>query len=101
MSKEEFVEKYLIEPEAIFIGSDEEWEIYKNAIVGVTQDKCHIVYSYDKLIENLVNVYMKESCDEDRDYVFEAMEWVDYNIIRSIPYLPENYRPIVIIMIED
>lgn len=44
---------------------------------------------------------MKESYDKNRDYVIEAMEWIDYNTIRSIPYLPENYRPIIIYNIED
>lgn len=102
MTKEEFVEKYSIEPDAVFIGSDEEWEIYKDAIVGVTEDKCHIVYSYNKIVESLVDSYMKESYDENRDYVTEAMEWIDNNnTIRSIPYLLENYRPIIIYNVED
>ena len=100
MTKEEFIEKYSIEPEAIFIGSDDEWEIYKDAIVGVTEDKCHIVYSYNKMVESLVDSYMKESYDKNRDYATKAMQWIDYNTIRSIPYLSENYKPIIIYNVE-
>ena len=101
MTKQEFMEKYSLDPETILIGADEEWEIYKNAIVGVTEDKCHVVYSYDKIVESLADSFMKESYDENRDYATEAMEWIDYNTIRSIPYLPENYRPIIIYNVED
>lgn len=44
---------------------------------------------------------MEDSYDENRDYATEAMEWIDYNTIRSIPYLPENYRPIIIYNVEE
>lgn len=101
MTKEEFVEKYSLDPETILIGSDEEWEIYKNAIVGVTEDKCHVVYSYNKMVESLADSYMRDSYDKNRDYATEAMEWIDYNVTRSIPYLSENYRPIIIYDVEE
>lgn len=100
MTKEQFVEHDNIEEQAVFIGTDDEWDLYKKAIVGVTEDKCHIVYSYNKMVESLADSYMKESYDENRDYVTEAMEWIDYNTIRSIPYLPENYKPIIIYDVE-
>lgn len=100
MTKEEFVEKYSLDSETILIESDGEWEIYKNAIVGVTEDKCHVVYSYDKMVESLADSYMEDSYDENRDYATEAIEWIDHNTIRSILYLPENYRPIIIYNVE-
>lgn len=30
------------------------------------------------------------------DCLQEACEWVDYNTIRSLPYMNEDYRPIFI-----
>ena len=39
--------------------------------------------------------------DVDRDYVTEAMEWIDFNTLRSIPYLPKEYRPIIIYEVEE
>ena len=31
----------------------------------------------------------------DRDYYMEAVEWLDYNTIRSLPYFDEETRPII------
>ena len=101
MTKEEFVETNNIEEQAIFIGTDDEWDLYKKAIVGVTEDKCHIVYSYQKLVETLADSYMEEDYEEERDYVTEATEMLDFNTLRSIPYLPKEYRPIIIYEVEE
>lgn len=48
------------------------------AVVGKTHDG-RLVYSYDKLIE----VMMRE---EKLSYE-EAAEWIDYNTVRSLPYM--------------
>lgn len=31
----------------------------------------------------------------------EAMEMLDFNTLRSIPYLPKEYRPIIIYEVEE
>ena len=59
---------------------------YDNSIVGATEDG-RLVYDLDKMIAE----YMQdEGCDLD-----EAVEWIEYNTLRAIPYMGEH-RPIVI-----
>ena len=50
---------------------------YDNSIVGVTTDG-RVVYDYDKMIEELVQ-------DEEWSYE-DAVEWIEYNTVRSLPY---------------
>ena len=50
---------------------------YDNSIVGVTTDG-RVVYDFDKMVEELMQ-------DEEWSYE-EAVEWIDYNTIRSLPY---------------
>lgn len=60
-------------------------EYFDNAIIGIT-DEGRLIYSYDKLIEAYSN---GESCEYE-----EAVEWVDYNTLRAIPYMG-SMAPIV------
>ena len=50
---------------------------YDGSIIGVTTDD-RVVYDYNKMIEELMQ-------DEEWSYE-EAVEWIDYNTIRSLPY---------------
>lgn len=100
MTKEELKEKIIdwnLEDETIFLEPQEE---FNEGIIGVTEDKCHLVYSYDKLIEGIASKEFKEKERSDErtfeDFLQEASEWVDYNTIRSLPYMNEKYRPIII-----
>ena len=58
---------------------------YDGSIIGVTTDG-RVVYDYDKMVEELVQ-------DEEWSYE-EAMEWIDYNTIRALPYAGAN-APII------
>lgn len=58
---------------------------YDNSIVGITIDN-RIVYDYDKMVAELMT-------DEECSYE-DAIDWIDYNTIRSIPYAGEN-APII------
>ena len=50
---------------------------YDGSIVGVTTDG-RVVYDYNKMIDELM---------EDEGWSYEdAIEWIDYNTIRSLPY---------------
>ena len=51
---------------------------YDDALVGVTTDR-QAVYDYDRMVEWLVG---KEGFEDD----IEAMEWIDYNTLRAVPY---------------
>lgn len=58
---------------------------YDDALIGVTTDN-RAVYDYDKMVEWLMRVEGISS--------LEAMDWVDYNTIRALPYMGED-APIV------
>lgn len=61
-------------------------ESYDNSIIGLTFDGC-VIYSYERMVEE----YMKDNeCNEE-----EAMDWIDYNTIRAIPYFPKP-KPIIV-----
>ena len=56
-----------------------------DAITGVDTDG-HVVYSYQRCCDVLIR---DEGMTEE-----EAMEWIEYNTIRSLPYMGAN-RPVV------
>lgn len=58
---------------------------YDGSIIGVTTDD-RVVYSYDKMVEELMQ-------DEEWSYE-DAVEWIDYNTIKALPYAGEN-APII------
>ena len=61
---------------------------YDNSIVGLTEDM-RLVYDYNLMIEE----FMKdEDCDES-----EAIEWIEYNTIRSLGYGEDRDRYPVIL----
>ena len=61
---------------------------YLNAIIGITDDGA-LCYSYEKMIECLM--------EEDKMEQEDAMEFIDYNTIRALPYASSmGVRPIVV-----
>lgn len=61
-------------------------EDYESALIGITEDN-RAVYDYEKMIEYLVE---KDGMDD-----LEAMEWIDYNTIRALPYMGSRH-PIIV-----
>ena len=59
---------------------------YEDAIVGITDDK-RIVYNFDKMVECLMNNYGWSD--------IESIEYIEYNVIRSIPYMGDK-QPIIV-----
>lgn len=59
---------------------------FDNSIIGVTLDG-RLIYDYDKMIEELI--------EDDGISFDEAMEWIDYNTIRALPYAGSG-APIII-----
>lgn len=50
---------------------------YDNSIIGLTDDR-RLVYSYDKMVEEIM---------KDKGWSYDdAVEWVEYNTLRAIPY---------------
>lgn len=60
-------------------------ESYDNALIGVSEDG-RAIYDYDKMVDWLVDKY--DWTDE------EAVEWIEYNTIRALPYFGEG-APII------
>ena len=58
---------------------------YDTALIGVSHDD-RAIYDYDLMVQWLVN---EEGLSEE-----EAVEWIDYNTIRALPY--DSSGPIVL-----
>lgn len=63
---------------------------YDTALLGVSHDG-RAVYDYDLMVEWL--------CREEGFSLEDAIEWIDYNTIRALPYAGEQspivlYRPV-------
>lgn len=51
---------------------------YDDALIGVTEDE-RAVYDFDKMVEWLME---EEGWTQE-----EAIEWIEYNTIRALPYM--------------
>lgn len=60
---------------------------YCDAVIGISENG-QVAYSYNKMVKHLMN--------EDNMTEEEAIEFIDYNTIRALPYVSGNTRPIVI-----
>ncbi len=65
-------------------------EYYNDAAVGYSDDG-RVIYDYNLLVDCL----MKEGMSD-----IDAIEWVEYNIIRGIPYYGEK-APIIMYKFEE
>jgi hypothetical protein len=66
-------------------------EQYDEGIIGVTENG-NVIYSYESLAEMLI-------LHDDMTYE-EAIEWLDYNTIRTIPYMGE-FKPVILMDFPD
>ena len=63
---------------------------FDKAIIGVTHDG-KAVYDYDKMVYCLMK--------EDKISEEEAVDFIDYNTIRSLPYAGE-YAPVIVYLFD-
>lgn len=63
---------------------------YDDALIGVSADN-RAIYDYDKMVEWLIKT---ENFTQE-----EAIEWIDYNTIRALPYMGEK-APIIMYPID-
>ena len=64
---------------------------YEDAIIGVTTDN-RAVYSFSKMVDWLMST---------ENFTYEdAVEWIEYNTIRSLDYYGPN-APIIMYDVED
>lgn len=95
LSKEEFVAKNKLADDCIIL---KPWEDFSPAIETVLGGK-RIVYDYNKLVKSLAESYRKNAKtpeNPDYDYETQAIEWIDYNTMRSLSYWKEEFRPIIV-----
>lgn len=64
---------------------------YDDALIGVTEDG-RAVYDYEKMVAWLVET---EGFTE-----MEAIEWIDYNTIRALPYMGDK-APLIMYPLPD
>lgn len=58
---------------------------YDDALIGITEDG-RAVYDYDKMVKWLI--------ETQRFTEEEAVEWIDYNTLRALPYMGDK-APII------
>ena len=77
-------------PEALMFRSPD----FYNAIIGYYYNDADlpvIVYKYDKMVECLA-----EEFEDSDDPYMDAIEFIDYNTLRTLPYMNAKGRPIII-----
>lgn len=65
-------------------------ESYDDALIGVSEDG-RAVYDFEKMVDWLIEKYGWSDN--------EAVEWVEYNTIRALPYMGEK-APIIMYPLE-
>lgn len=73
------------------------------AIVGVTQDSRGAwvaVYDYDKIVQVYAHLFDTTAADSAAEAYEGALEFVDYNTLRALPYMGER-APWVVRDVED
>lgn len=70
------------EDHSFYLIGDTDRQAYYPAIIGLARDLSRVVYSFDKLVK----CFMKHN---DWSYE-EALEWVEYNVARALPYYGEQ-----------
>lgn len=63
---------------------------YDDALVGISEDN-RAIYDFDKMVEWLV--------EEENFEELDAIEWIEYNTIRALPYMGEK-APIIMYPLE-
>lgn len=65
-------------------------EEYDDALIGITTDN-RAVYEFEKMVDCLMNKYGWSD--------LEAIEWIEYNTIKALPYFGAN-APIIMYSLE-
>lgn len=77
----EFLEENF--PDAIIFDDPE----YDNSIVGISSEG-NLIYDLNKMVIELA--------EDDNMSTDDAFEFIQYNTIRMIPYLPDQYKPMIV-----
>ena len=95
-TKEEFLIKNDIKDGTIIL---DDWDVYKFAIIGITDDKQHIIYSHDKIIECLAKEMQKEYFKNNKEdlpyseFEIDASYCANRDIFNPIRNMDRNFKP--------
>ena len=64
---------------------------YDDALIGVTEDN-RAIYDFDKLVQWLIHT---ENLTQE-----EAIEWIEYNTIRALPYMGDR-APVIMYALQE
>ncbi len=64
---------------------------YCDAFIGATSDG-NAVYDFEKMVESLMN-------EDDMEYI-DAVEFIEYNTIRALPYMGQR-APVILYPVEE
>lgn len=74
---------------------------YDNSIIGFTSSGS-LVYSYNKMIRELSEEFIENNTSDPQEAELDALEWIEYNTIRSLPYFSGMDKcPIIIYDIQE
>ena len=81
--------------EAVMIGDVGDRENYYPAIIGYDLEHGRFTYDYGELCHCFAEEFRKSDeaggkADGSTDYETEGVEWVEFNVIRSLPYWGEH-----------
>ena len=80
--------------EAVMIGDVDDRENYYPAIVGYDLEHGRFTYDYGELCHCFAEEFRKSGeaslYEGPTDYETEGVEWVEFNVIRSLPYWGEH-----------
>lgn len=91
MSYEDLYELGFVEDEAVVLDPR---EIFNKAVVVVSVDGRHLIYDYELAAEALQNA----NSEGDAFDLQEAIEYLEFNTLRALEYVPTEFRPIVVHM---
>jgi len=100
---QDFINEWGLEDDVIILEPQND---FNKGIVGVTEDRHHIVYSLDKLAIAFAESFQKEDKCENKemefhDWYMEAVEYLDFNTVRAIPYMNQDYAPILMYDVKE
>lgn len=83
----DIIEEYVYDEETLDKIIVLEGDEFADGCIGISEDN-HLVYSYERLINSLGKVYGSTT---------DAVEWLEYNTIRSLPYMSSyGNEPLII-----
>lgn len=82
---------------AVLIGSEDDRERYYPAIVGFDHETGRFLYDYDLLVQAFAKSFTDGITDDPET---DAVEWIDYNVVRSLPYYGDR-APMILYRDQD